>query len=53
MMIGGGGRGCNRADHGIGITEMDAAKFGGYNFDFGEDAANIQTSNYALNLWIR
>jgi hypothetical protein len=28
MMIGGGGSGCDRADHGIGITEEDAAKFG-------------------------
>ena len=24
MMIGGGGRNCERADHGIGITEADA-----------------------------
>ena len=53
MMIGGGGRGCKRADRGIGITEMDAAQFGGLNFDFGGDAANTPTSNYALNLWIR
>ena len=58
MMIGGGGRGCKRADHGIGITEMDAAKFGGHRpnhiFDFGGDAAILtQTTNYALNLWIR
>lgn len=28
MMIGGGGDGCNRADHGIGITEADSARFG-------------------------
>ena len=27
MMIGGGGSGCNRADHGIGITETNAASF--------------------------
>ena len=27
MMIGGGGKYCNRADHGIGITETDAASF--------------------------
>ena len=27
MMIGGGGNDCNRADHGIGITETNAASF--------------------------
>ena len=27
MMIGGGGSACRRADHGIGITEADAASF--------------------------
>ncbi|PFX14058.1 hypothetical protein AWC38_SpisGene21817 [Stylophora pistillata] len=27
MMIGGGGTNCGRADHGIGITERDAASF--------------------------
>ncbi|CAB4038008.1 Hypothetical predicted protein [Paramuricea clavata] len=29
MIIGGGGSGCARPDHGIGITEANAAKFGG------------------------
>ena len=60
MMIGGGGRSCNRADHGIGITETDAASFvelGGTvtEYDFGYDAerANPPTQSYSLNLWIR
>ena len=62
MMIGGGGNGCHRADHGIGITEEGAAKFGGTAgfLDFGFDTDNsasyqeeeIQKS-YALNLWVR
>ncbi|CAB4006185.1 Hypothetical predicted protein, partial [Paramuricea clavata] len=42
MMIGGGGRGCVRADHGIGITEKNAAKFGsGENYDFGNQAKEL------------
>jgi hypothetical protein len=60
MMIGGGGSSCYRADHGIGITEEDAARFGGSMFfDFGHGdggssyaKGNIQKS-YALNLWVR
>ena len=59
MMIGGGGNSCNRADHGIGITEANEAKFGdGFNggcsgipYDFGDDC-NGPTS-YSLNLWIK
>ncbi|XP_028410748.1 uncharacterized protein LOC114533435 [Dendronephthya gigantea] len=54
MMIGGGGSGCNRADHGIGITEKNYASFGaseGYNF--GDDANGFQPTTYALNLWVR
>ena len=55
MMIGGGGDSCNRADHGIGITEQGAARFGVYNSncdgDFG-DNCNRPTS-YSLNLWIK
>ena len=36
MMIGGGGSGCDRADHGIGITEANDASFGYANeYDFG------------------
>ena len=27
MMIGGGGRGCSRSDHGIGITENEEGTF--------------------------
>ena len=55
MMIGGGGSGCNRADHGIGITEEDEAKFGGTAsfLDFGSDADGGIQKSYALNLWVR
>ena len=60
MMIGGGGKYCNRADHGIGITETDAASFvklsGSQNeYDFGYDAetGSPPTQSYSLNLWIR
>lgn len=55
MMIGGGGNSCKRADHGIGITEENDAKFGNVNWscvgDFG-DNCNLPTS-YSLNLWIK
>ena len=61
MMIGGGGDGCARADHGIGITEQDAAKFGEgeARYDFGiylylGHSANYNPpSTYSLNLWVR
>ena len=60
MMIGGGGRECARADHGIGITEANAASFndpdrGLYEYDFGYDAvkSTIPSKSYSLNLWIR
>jgi hypothetical protein len=55
MMIGGGGSGCSRADHGIGITEEDEAKFGDQEFhhDFGRDAEYTPPSTYSLNLWVR
>ena len=52
MMIGGGGDSCRRADHGIGITEEDAAKFSYSNEkDFGDD--NNDPTGYSLNLWIK
>ena len=58
MMIGGGGSTCGRADHGIGITEDNEAKFGfvpsydfGRNAEVGETAAPVST--YSLNLWVR
>lgn len=55
MMIGGGGDSCSRADHGIGVTEQNEAKFGVYSStydgDFG-DNGNLVTS-YSLNLWIK
>ena len=53
MMIGGGGSSCRRADHGIGITEYDSARFGTGEQpgDFGDDYSI--TSSYSLNLWIK
>ncbi|CAB3978375.1 Hypothetical predicted protein [Paramuricea clavata] len=54
MMIGGGGSGCDRADHGIGVTEENEAKFGsGQGYDFGSDANKNVATTYSLNLWIR
>ena len=54
MMIGGGGDSCDRADHGIGITEENEAKFGGQNVDFGDDADDKNPDSiYSLNLWVR
>lgn len=56
MMIGGGGNSCGRADHGIGVTEANAASFvytiSGGEDDFGNNGSD-QNTNYALNLWIR
>jgi len=54
MMIGGGGSSCARADHGIGITEANAASFNGNSdMDFGDNADSSQTISYSLNLWVR
>ena len=55
MMIGGGGSGCDRADHGIGITEENMARFGiTIGCDFGRDPPGGSCeSSYALNLWIK
>ena len=60
MMIGGGGGSCSRADHGIGITETDAASFvenvsKETEYDFGYNAAtdSVPSQAYSLNLWIR
>ena len=60
MMIGGGGKYCQRADHGIGITEADQASFvepssSDIEYDFGYDAntGKAPTQSYSLNLWIR
>ena len=47
MMIGGGGDNCKRADHGIGITEANEAKFGS-SYDFGDN--NNGPQGYSLNL---
>ena len=57
LMIGGGGNSCERADHGIGITEGNDAQFGNCSsgcstrYDFG-DASSYSTT-YALNLFVR
>ena len=63
MMIGGGGSSCGRADHGIGITEEENAKFRenyGDSLDFGYEPGHgssyVQSDtekSYALNLWVR
>ena len=61
MMIGGGGStACGRADHGIGITETNAASFvesGGsateYDFGYNAQTGNAPSQSYSLNLWIR
>ena len=66
MMIGGGGSGCGRADHGIGITEAYEASFvekgklgsSGIELDFGHNGDSSSPrfrvdSGYSLNLWIR
>ena len=56
MMIGGGGRSCGRADHGIGITEANEASFQYSTYlehDFGYNADYTQSQSYSLNLWIR
>ena len=58
MMIGGGGSACERADHGIGITETNAASFvrdDGTEYDFGYDAntGSAPSQSYSFNLWIR
>lgn len=54
MMIGGGGNGCLRADHGIGVTEIDDARFSyssSYD-DYGNYPGGVKDKQYALNLWI-
>ena len=60
MMIGGGGRECARADHGIGITETDEASFISrsmrqteYDFGYNAETGRIPAKSYSLNLWIR
>ena len=59
MMIGGGGLACARADHGIGITESNAASFVPDDYpedDFGYHAPGpngAPPKSYSLNLWIR
>ena len=55
LMIGGGGPSCSRADHGIGITEANAASFVDHStseLDFGNESYT-PAHGYSLNLWIR
>ncbi|XP_068706617.1 uncharacterized protein [Montipora foliosa] len=54
LMIGGGGLTCNRADHGIGITEANQASFVKTfpKHDFGNDANHAPAKSYSLNLWL-
>ncbi|RLB61149.1 MAG: hypothetical protein DRI90_12045, partial [Deltaproteobacteria bacterium] len=63
MMIGGGGdyqnacgASAERADHGIGVTEANAASFadtGAGEGDFGNDTSATADPGYALNLFVR
>ena len=61
LMIGGGGLACAKTDHGIGITEANAAGFQPYpgfnapeQYDFGNEARGVAPTNlYSLNLWVR
>ena len=55
LMIGGGGKDCQRADHGIAITEADEASFFSSRageHDFGDERASARNKTYSLNLWI-
>ena len=55
MMIGGGGRGCAHADHGIGITHP-LKRGPGTKYDFGNTVrpySSTPSQSYSLNLWIR
>ena len=60
MMIGGGGKSCARADHGIRITETNEASFvssggsqGEDDFGYGTGRSNAKDQSYSLNLWVR
>ena len=56
LMIGGGGSGCRRADHGIGITATSKPRFesSSAEFDFGNEAnRGVPTQLYSLNFWVR
>ena len=56
LMIGGGGASCDRADHGIGITESNAASFVDpatheTEYDFGSDARTTTQQSYTYSLY--
>ena len=56
IMIGGGGGGCHRTYHGIGVTATKVASFSDFDRsekDFGDSPfIGAITKNYSLNLWI-
>ncbi len=53
IMIGGGGNSCNRADHGLAVTEQNAAMFStSLGYDFGDDYSQ-GTTVYSLNVFVR
>ena len=54
LMIGGGGSACGRADHGVAVTEENAARFGASlsRKDFGTDSTSGAKA-YSLNLFVR
>ncbi|XP_001623878.3 uncharacterized protein LOC5502715 [Nematostella vectensis] len=57
MMIGGGGPGCSRADHGVGATERDQGgsfvDAGTGEMDFSNEVMyGAPQTSYSLNLWI-
>ena len=55
LMIGGGGKECRRADHGIAITEADEASFFSgrqREHDFGDGTASARSKTYSLKMWI-
>ena len=60
IMVGGGGSGCDRADHGIGITETNEASFVDigtseteYDFGYNANTGSRPSTSYSLSLWIR
>ena len=55
MMIGGGGKGCARADHGIAVTEANKGAFSNQDekYDFGTVPPKSSSHKYSLNLWVR
>ena len=59
MLVGGGGRPCSGADHGIGITRVEPSSFAEGSikteddFGYGPYASYSPSQSYPLDLWIR